>query len=78
MVPLPVYVGRKVGPTERGGDGLADDEGFREFVHARLARLSRVAYLLTGEHHAAADLLQNTLVRLASRWQGSLTRSARP
>ncbi|BCJ78048.1 RNA polymerase sigma24 factor [Catellatospora sp. IY07-71] len=47
---------------------MADDEGFREFVHARLARLSRVAYLLTGEHHAAEDLLQNTLVRLASKW----------
>jgi RNA polymerase sigma-70 factor (sigma-E family) len=47
---------------------LADDDGFRDFVHARLARLSRVAYLLTGEHHAAEDLVQNTLVRLASRW----------
>ncbi|WP_144119596.1 SigE family RNA polymerase sigma factor [Catellatospora sichuanensis] len=45
-----------------------DDDGFREFVHARLSRLSRIAYLLTGDHHAAEDLLQNALVKLASRW----------
>lgn len=45
-----------------------DDDGFRAFAHSRLAYLSRVAYLLTGEHHAAEDLLQNTLVRLAVAW----------
>jgi RNA polymerase sigma-70 factor (sigma-E family) len=47
---------------------VADDDGFRDFVHARLGRLSRIAYLLTGEHHAAEELLQDTLVRLAARW----------
>ncbi|MEU8007669.1 SigE family RNA polymerase sigma factor [Catellatospora sp. NPDC049111] len=47
---------------------MTDDDGFREFVHARLGRLSRIAYLLTGDHHAAEDLLQNALVKIASRW----------
>jgi RNA polymerase sigma-70 factor (sigma-E family) len=45
-----------------------DDDGFRAFAHSRLAYLSRVAYLLAGDHHAAEDLLQNALVRLASAW----------
>jgi RNA polymerase sigma-70 factor (sigma-E family) len=46
-----------------------DDDGFRDFVHARLGQLSRVAYLLTGNHHAAEDLLQNVLVKLALKWK---------
>jgi RNA polymerase sigma-70 factor (sigma-E family) len=46
-----------------------DDDGFHDFVHAQLARLSRVAYLLTGDHHAAEDLLQSALARVAARWQ---------
>ncbi|GII20464.1 SigE family RNA polymerase sigma factor [Planosporangium mesophilum] len=44
-------------------------EGFREFVRARLARLSRVAYLLTGDHTQAEDLLQSALVKVAARWR---------
>lgn len=47
---------------------MADDEGFRDFVHARLGWLSRIAYLLAGDRHAAEDLLQNTLIRLSSQW----------
>ena len=42
--------------------------GFDEFVLARTAALSRVAYLLTGDHHLAQDLLQVALSKLASRW----------
>lgn len=34
----------------------------------RLGALSRVAYLLTGDHDAAEDLLQNALVVVASQW----------
>ncbi|MBE1486135.1 SigE family RNA polymerase sigma factor [Plantactinospora soyae] len=50
--------------------GLVDDDaGFREFVEARLVRLSRVAYLLTGQHHDAEDLLQAALVKVAARWR---------
>ncbi|MBF9129206.1 hypothetical protein I0C86_09485 [Plantactinospora sp. S1510] len=48
---------------------MDDDVGFREFVEARLVRLSRVAYLLTGQHHDAEDLLQAALVKVAARWR---------
>jgi RNA polymerase sigma-70 factor (sigma-E family) len=45
------------------------DDDFRQFVVARLPRLSRVAYLLTGDHHAAEDLLQSALIKVGTRWQ---------
>ena len=41
----------------------------REFVSARGAALSRAAYLLTGDHQAAEDLVQDTYVTLVRRWQ---------
>jgi RNA polymerase sigma-70 factor (sigma-E family) len=47
---------------------VEDYEGFREFVQARLPRLSRAAYLLTGGHEQAEDLLQSALIRVATRW----------
>ena len=43
----------------------------REFVSARGAALSRAAYLLTGDHEAAEDLVQETYVVLVRRWQRS-------
>ena len=43
-------------------------ESFEEYVRARNAALSRVAYLLTGDHHLAEDLVQQTLLRVAGRW----------
>ena len=42
--------------------------GFREFVAARRLALSRTAYLLTGDHSLAEDLLQTSLVRTAVHW----------
>ena len=45
----------------------------REFVSARGAALSRAAYLLTGDHQAAEDLVQDTYVVLVQRWQKSGT-----
>lgn len=45
----------------------------REFVSARGAALSRVAFLLTGDHQAAEDLVQETYVVLVQRWQKSGT-----
>jgi RNA polymerase sigma-70 factor (sigma-E family) len=45
------------------------EESFREYVGARTAQLSRVAYLLTGDVHLAEDLVQQTLLRVAERWQ---------
>ena len=41
----------------------------REFVSARGPALSRAAYLLTGDHQAAEDLVQETYVVLVRRWQ---------
>src|SRR5262245_931514 len=62
-------------------DSVADEEGgpmdreaeLRQFVSARGAALSRAAYLLTGDHHAAEDLVQEAYVTLVRRWQKSGT-----
>jgi len=43
-------------------------EDFEAFVAARYAALLRTAYLLTGDHHDAEDLLQQTLVRAVGAW----------
>jgi len=49
-----------------------DREGeLRAFVSARGAALSRAAYLLTGDHQAAEDLVQDTYLVLVRRWQKS-------
>jgi RNA polymerase sigma-70 factor (sigma-E family) len=37
--------------------------GFEEFVGARRSALLRTAYLLTGDHHDAEDLVQSTLIK---------------
>ena len=48
---------------------LTDDEaGFDEFVAARTGALTRTAYLLTGDHHLAQDLLQAALIQTARHW----------
>jgi RNA polymerase sigma-70 factor (sigma-E family) len=41
---------------------------FAEFVAARSGALIRVAYVLTGDQHAAEDLLQTALTKAAARW----------
>jgi RNA polymerase sigma-70 factor (sigma-E family) len=41
---------------------------FEEFVQARTPALSRTAYLLTGDRHAAEDLVQATLFAAAKAW----------
>lgn len=46
----------------------ADEEAFTEFVAARTAALSRTAYLLTGNHHDAEDLVQTALFKAAKQW----------
>lgn len=45
-----------------------DHDDLREFLRSRLHRLSATAYLLTGDHHEAEDLLQNALVKVADKW----------
>lgn len=52
-----------------GADALVGRAaGFDAFVAAHGPRLLRTAYLLAGDHGAAEDLLQDTLVRAWDRW----------
>ncbi|MGV9765349.1 SigE family RNA polymerase sigma factor [Micromonospora tulbaghiae] len=44
-------------------------ESFREFVVQRSPALSRTAYLLTGDHQLAEDLLQSALARSYRHWR---------
>ena len=46
-----------------------DRSAFDAFVHARGAALARTAYLLTGDHHLAEDLVQASLVQAAKHWE---------
>ena len=48
---------------------MEDEAAFRQFVAARLSAMSRVAYLLAGDHHGAEDLVQSSLVQLARHWR---------
>jgi RNA polymerase sigma-70 factor (sigma-E family) len=50
-------------------------EGFAEFVQARGRALARTAYLLTGDHQHAEDLLQTALAKAARRWPALRTGS---
>ena len=45
------------------------DAEFEEFVRVRTPALLRTAYLLTGDQHAAEDLVQAALERTAARWR---------
>lgn len=46
-----------------------DDAAYVEFVDASRATLLAYAWLLTGEPHAAEDLVQETFVRVYVRWR---------
>ncbi len=45
--------------------GYADFEGF---VVARRDALLRTAYLLTGDHHDAEDLVHSALIKVVPKW----------
>lgn len=47
----------------------ADEQGFEEFVLARRPALLRTAYLLTGNHADAEDLVQAALLRCVPKWR---------
>ena len=47
---------------------MADRAGFTEYVGARRPLMYRTAYVLTGDHHHAEDLVQQVLTRLYVRW----------
>jgi RNA polymerase sigma-70 factor (sigma-E family) len=49
--------------------GMAAEDSFRDYVAARLVPLARAAYLLTGDRHLAEDLVQASLIRVASHWE---------
>ncbi|WBB79908.1 SigE family RNA polymerase sigma factor [Micromonospora sp. WMMD882] len=46
---------------------------FEAYVRGRTVALSRIAYLLTGDHHLAEDLVQQTFLSVAGRWQRLVT-----
>lgn len=48
---------------------MAGREDFEEFVAARMPALLRTAYLLTGNHHDAEDLVQTALVKAVPHWK---------
>jgi RNA polymerase sigma-70 factor (sigma-E family) len=43
--------------------------GFADFVRDRTDTLLTTAFLLTGDRHAAEELVQDTLVRLLPKWE---------
>lgn len=47
---------------------LTDEQHFQEYVATRHAALTRTAYLLTGNHHDAEDLVQRALMKCVPRW----------
>ncbi|GHD98219.1 SigE family RNA polymerase sigma factor [Streptomyces alanosinicus] len=52
------------------GDGKqVRNEEFQSFMIGRWPRLMRTAFLLTGEQHAAEDLVQSTLERVYVSWR---------
>ncbi|MFI5937286.1 SigE family RNA polymerase sigma factor [Actinoplanes sp. NPDC051494] len=48
---------------------MADHDDFREFVRERTPALSRHAYMLTGDHQLAEDLLQSALASTYRHWR---------
>jgi DNA-directed RNA polymerase specialized sigma24 family protein len=54
---------------------LSETASFEEFVGARADALMRYAYVLTGNPDDAADLLQESLVRVRGAWHGVINKS---
>ena len=56
--------------TRGGGSAVKvpQEDTFREFVEGSWNRLLRTAYLLTGDHGAAEDLVQTALMRSYRHW----------
>jgi DNA-directed RNA polymerase specialized sigma24 family protein len=49
--------------------GPGEEESYRAFVAARYTALRRTAYVLTGNHHDAEDLVQTALMKAAGVWR---------
>lgn len=54
--------------SKAGSDG-DEPVSFAVFVGTRQHSLLRTAYLMTGDHHLAEDLLQGALAKVAMRWE---------
>lgn len=54
----------------------ADADEFSAYVAARQRALLRIAFLLTGDHHAAEDLVQTALARTYLAWSGIRDKAA--
>jgi RNA polymerase sigma-70 factor (sigma-E family) len=52
----------------RLGGVVKDEASFEEYAQARLPALTRLAYLLTGDHHRAEDVVQTALAQCFARW----------
>jgi RNA polymerase sigma-70 factor (sigma-E family) len=53
--------------SDRRGGAVA--ESFENYVIARGQSLLRFAYVLSGDHHLAEDLVQEVLARIHARWR---------
>lgn len=51
---------------------------FEVFVRSRASTFARVAFLMTGDVHLADELLQETLIRAAQRWERITRNDADP
>lgn len=56
---------------------MSDELTFERFVRAHTPTLFTTAFMLTGDRHAAEDLLQETLSRLYPKWS-SVTSASSP
>ena len=48
---------------------VSPEDEFRDFVAGRAHALLRAAYALTGDRHAAEDLVQSALAKAFARWR---------
>ncbi|MBY8881768.1 SigE family RNA polymerase sigma factor [Actinacidiphila acidipaludis] len=62
---MPVRAGDHPGPQAPPADGTPD---FSAYAAVRWSRLVCTAYLLTGDHHEAEDLVQATLAKVYLHW----------
>src|SRR5262245_7390986 len=56
------------GARRGGGCVMTGYDDFEQFVVARRNALLRTAYLLTGNHHDAEDLVQAALIKVVPKW----------
>lgn len=48
---------------------MANGEDFTRWARAAQPQLLRAAYLMSGDHHRAEDLVQEALTKVAARWR---------